>query len=177
MDPAPKKKSASGRKMRVATAFTGAVALAATCTPVAADAAIHRDPRHHVTRIGHAAFSSGHSTSGTSGIRGYYPKCPFASSVHIATSTKGSRPNAKSICVSPFSLGSTIKLPGTADYFAACGGSFSGYYSGISKSGTGARFKDTFRKGKTFWAFPHNGPIKSLAVHVSKDYATYTEKC
>jgi|HubBroStandDraft_4_1064222.scaffolds.fasta_scaffold484146_1 hypothetical protein len=149
MDPRPKK-SAARKRMRVATAFTGAVTCAAAFTPAAFVG---------TARAASYVISVKEST-----------KCASANSIHVATSTGGSIPVAKSTCFYATSGGGnhpTLTVPGTANYFAACPGSYSGYYSGISHSGHGAKFKDTFKKGKKFVAFPHNGPIKNFTVHIS----------
>ena len=156
-----RKKTASGKKMRVATAFTGAVALAAAFTPAAVADTGHPD----------VVVSSVHLNK----------KCPHASSVHVATSTGGTSPNATSFCFSAgglHGLSVPYSFPGTGNYFAGCGGSYYGSYSGISHSGNGAHFKDTFHPGKTPWAFPHNGPVKDFTVHITGRYfGTTAEKC
>jgi hypothetical protein len=156
------KKTAARKKMRVATAFTGAATLAAALAPTAAVARTQQAG----SPVRFAAL--------------VHKSCPAATSIHLATSTGGTNPNATSICVSAATYGGyayPYLAGGTSNYFAACGGSYYGYYSGISKSGQGAHFKDTFGKGKTFWAFPHNGPIKDFTVYVSGKYAGGTEKC
>jgi hypothetical protein len=135
--------------MRVATAFTGAVACAAAFTPAAAVAGTQRP-------------------DALLGVVNENTKCPVVSSIHLATSTGGAIPTAKSICFSgDAGPEATLTLPGTGNYFAACGGFYVGYYSGTADSGHGAHFKDTFGPGKTFLAFAHNGPIKNFTVHIS----------
>jgi hypothetical protein len=151
MEPGSKKTASGKKRMRVATAFTGAVAFGAAFTPLTAGTA--------------------RATSYTTSVK-ESKGCGSAYSVRVATSTGGTNPTPASICFyTTVKLGGkshrTLTLPGTGNYFAACAGAYSGYYSGISKSGHGAKFKDTFKNGKTFGAFPHNGPIENFTVHIS----------
>jgi hypothetical protein len=147
--------------MRVATAFTGAVAFAAAFTPSA------------------VADTRASRLVAEPAAAGLQKNCTGATWDHVATSTGGAAPTSKTICFErapgPI-VSSTFTIPGVGNYFAACGGSTSGYYSGISHSGHGAHFKDTFKPGKTYWAFPHNGPIENFTVHFTLPVYT-TDKC
>jgi hypothetical protein len=146
-----RKKTTAGRTMRVATAFTGTVACAAAFMPQAFAS----------TRASRVAKQP---------AAGVEKTCENGLSwLHVATSTGGTTPTAKSVCFQRGGKlsGSTYTITGVANYFAACAAQNSGYYSGTSHSGNGAHFKDTFKPGKTYAAFKHNGPIKSFTVHFS----------
>jgi hypothetical protein len=157
------KKSPSRNKMRVATAFTGAAAFAAAFTPAAAIAGTQR-PYSPIRERSYVAVNAG---------------CPKATSIHVATSTGGSRPNATSVCFSTEISGATVHYSGTVgNYFTVCPGMYSGYISGVSHSGNGTHFKDTFKKGNKFAVLGHNGPIKNFALHISAAWLSgTTEKC